>query len=107
MYRSSFGQTPSLSGQRSDPKTDEGERTIALDAPLAEELWQHRRRSSYGEPGDLVFCHPHKGTHVPSGYFAAIMKTVLARAGVDRPMRDSTTGGTPASRTRRRRGWSR
>ena len=35
-----------------------------------------------------MFCHPHKGTHVPSGYFAKIMKSALSRAGIDRPMRE-------------------
>jgi site-specific recombinase XerD len=35
-----------------------------------------------------VFCHPHKGTHIPSGYFAKIMKLALGRAGIERPMRE-------------------
>jgi integrase len=63
---------------------------IALDGegPLAEELWQHRRRSRFAGDDEFVFCHPHKGTPVPSGYFGTIMKSILARAGVDRPMRE-------------------
>jgi integrase len=73
---------------RSEPKTDDGTRTIALAEPLAEELWQHWRRTSYRGPDDRVFCHPQKGTPVAGGYYGAIMKTVLARAGVDRPMRE-------------------
>jgi site-specific recombinase XerD len=77
-------------GQRSDPKTDEGARTIALedDGPLAEELWQHRRRSLFDGDDELVFCHPEKGSPVPSGYFGPIVMKALARAGVDRPMRE-------------------
>jgi integrase len=77
-------------GYRSAPKTDESMRTIALedDGPAAEELWQHRRRSNFDGDDELVFCHPLKGTPIPSGYFSAIMKTALAVAGVNRPMRE-------------------
>lgn len=75
-------------GYRGDPKTDEGTRTIGLDGPLAEALWQHRRASAFNGDDELVFGHPLKGTPVPSGYFGAIMKAALARAGVDRPMRE-------------------
>lgn len=75
-------------GHRSDPKTDEGSRTIALDAPLADALFEHMARSAYRAPDDLVFCHPQKGSPVPSGYFGPIVKLALARAGVERPMRE-------------------
>jgi integrase len=75
-------------GHVSDPKTDDGARTIALAAPLAEELWQHRLRSRFQGQDELVFCHPVKGTPVPSGYFGPIVKLALARAGVEKPMRE-------------------
>jgi site-specific recombinase XerD len=75
-------------GYRSEPKTDDGERTIGVGAPLAEELWQHRARSHFKGDDELVFPHPFKGTPIPSGYFGEIMKTVLARAGIERPMRE-------------------
>lgn len=75
-------------GYRSDPKTDDGVRTIALAPPLAEELWQHWRRSAYSTLDDLVFCHPTKGTPISSGYFGPIVKLALVRAGIDRPMRE-------------------
>jgi integrase len=75
-------------GRRSDPKTEDGERTIALDIPLVEELRQHRRLSAYRANDDYVFCHPSRGTPVPSGYFATIMGVVLARAGITRRMRE-------------------
>ncbi len=42
-------------GHVSDPKTDAGVRTIALAAPLAEELWQHRRRSRFTGEDELVW----------------------------------------------------
>lgn len=38
-------------GHRSDPKTDEGSRTIALDAPLADALFEHMARSAYRGAG--------------------------------------------------------
>jgi integrase len=75
-------------GHRSDPKTDDGARTIAVEKVLAEELWQHRRRSHFAGDDELVFCHPLKGTPVPSGYFGPIVKAALERAGVERPMRE-------------------
>jgi integrase len=34
-------------GHQSLPKTDDGARTIGIDGPLAEELWQHRRRTRF------------------------------------------------------------
>jgi integrase len=75
-------------GARSDPKTDDGTRTIALVDELTEELWQHWRRSKFQADGELVFCHPLKGSPIASGYFGALVKTVLARSGVGRPMRE-------------------
>ena len=44
------------------PKSDAGERTIALGPKLAEELWQHRRRTAFAGDDERVFCHPEKGT---------------------------------------------
>jgi integrase len=49
-------------GYKGDPKTDDGTRTIGIDGPLAEELWQHRRRSHFAGDEERVFCHPTKGT---------------------------------------------
>jgi integrase len=75
-------------GYKGDPKTDDGARTIAIDGPLAEELWQHRRRSHFAGDDERVFCHPAKGTAIAGGYFASIMKVALAYAGVEEPMRE-------------------
>jgi integrase len=75
-------------GYNGDPKTDEGTRTIGIDGPLAEELWQHRRRSHFAGDDERVFCHPTKGTAISGGYFGAIMKVALTRAGVEEPMRE-------------------
>lgn len=75
-------------GHKGDPKTDDGSRTIGVDGPLAEELWQHRRRSHFAGEDERVFCHPLQGTPISGGYFGAIMKVALFRAGVDEPMRE-------------------
>ncbi len=44
-----------------DSKTDEGVRSIALPPSVAEELWQHRRRSAFQGDDEYVFCHPQMG----------------------------------------------
>lgn len=75
-------------GYKGDPKTDDGARSISIDGPLAEELWQHRRRSHFAGDDERVFCHPTKGTPISGGYFGAIMKLALSRAGVEEPMRE-------------------
>jgi hypothetical protein len=37
---------------------------------------------------ELVFCHPEKGTPVPSGYFGPLVCEALRRGAIDRPMRE-------------------
>lgn len=44
------------------PKSDAGERTIALGPKHAEEFWQHRRRTAFAGDDERVFCHPEKGS---------------------------------------------
>ena len=75
-------------GHDGDPKTDEGTRTFGIDGPLAEELWQHRRRTPFAGDDEHVFCNPTTGTPVHGGNFAAIMREALDRAGVEAPMRE-------------------
>jgi integrase len=75
-------------GHESQPKTDDGSRSIALATPVAEELFRHLQRSHYASPDDFVFCHPTKGTPVPSGYFKPLVVEALRRAGVERSMRE-------------------
>ena len=45
-----------------DSKSEDGIRSIALSKTLAEELWQHRRRSNFQGDDEYVFCHPERGT---------------------------------------------
>ena len=75
-------------GHESAPKTDDGSRSIALARPLADELFRHLQRTNYGSPDDYVFCHPSKGTPVPSGCFKPLVTEALRRAGLERPMRE-------------------
>ncbi len=74
-------------GAEDTPKSDAGERTIALGPKLAEELWQHRRRTAYAGDAERVFCHPQKGSPLDYKRYATTLRLALARAGVDKHMR--------------------
>jgi integrase len=74
-------------GAEDTPKSEAGERTIALGPKLAEELWQHRRRTAFAREDERVFCHPEKGTPLDHKRYAATLKRALARAKVEKPMR--------------------
>jgi len=74
-----------------DSKSEDGIRSIALPQPLAEELWQHRRRSAYQGDDELVFCHPERGTPYRAETFQEALRAALAAAGVEgkvRPFHD-------------------
>lgn len=73
--------------QVDSPKSEAGERTIPLDKVLAEELWQHRRRTAYRADRDRVFCHPQKGSPLDHKRYAETLKLALAKAKIERPMR--------------------
>jgi integrase len=74
-------------GHEDTPKSEAGERTIALGPKLAEELWQHRRRTAFAGDDERVFCHPQKGTPLDHKRYAATLKQALAKAKVEKPMR--------------------
>jgi integrase len=69
------------------PKSEAGERTIALGPKVADELWQHRRRSRFDGDDERVFCHPFRGSPLNPKRYAATLKLALAKAKVERPMR--------------------
>ena len=69
------------------PKSEAGERTIPLGPWLAEELWQHRRRTNFVGDDERVFCSPTKGTPFDVARYATTLKAVLGRAGIDRRVR--------------------
>lgn len=66
-----------------DSKSEDGIRSIALSSTLAEELWQHRRRSSFQGDGERVFCHPERGTVYRAEAFEEALRSALGAAGVE------------------------
>jgi integrase len=74
-------------GAEDTPKSEAGERTIALGPKLAEELWQHRRRTAFGGDDERVFCHPQKGSPLDHKRYAETLKAALAKAKVEKTMR--------------------
>lgn len=74
-----------------DSKSEDGERVIALPPTLAEELWQHRRRSAFQGDDELVFCHPTRGTVYAADVFKTAFDAARKAAGIDayvRPFHD-------------------
>jgi integrase len=69
------------------PKSEAGERAIPLGPWLAEELWQHRRRTSFTGDDERVFCSPTKGTPFDVTRYATTLRAVLKPVGIDRPIR--------------------
>jgi site-specific recombinase XerD len=73
------------------PKSEAGERTIALGPRLAGELFDHRGRIAYAGDDELVFCSPTKGTPFDPARYAKTLRKALARAGISeyvRPFHD-------------------
>lgn len=73
------------------PKSEAGERTIALGPRLADELFQHRARAHYREDDDHVFISPFRGTPIDPHRYAETFRKALSRAKVDgyvRPFHD-------------------
>jgi len=74
-----------------DSKTEDGIRSIAIPTVLAEELWQHRRRSHYQGDDERVFCHPDRGTLYRPERWKQTFEPALRRAGIPdyvRPFHD-------------------
>jgi integrase len=66
-----------------DSKSEDGIRSIALGKALAEELWQHRRKSAFQGDDERVFCHPEKGMVYRAETFETALKAALPAAGVE------------------------
>jgi integrase len=72
-------------------KSEDGERSIAIPPMLAEELWQHRRRTHYQGADELVFCNPTSGEKYTAERFAPLFRAALKTAGITdyfRPFHD-------------------
>ena len=65
-----------------ESKSEEGERLIALPAPLVNELMAHYQASSYRADEDYVFCHPEKGSAWDAAWFRRELNAALAAAGI-------------------------
>lgn len=90
------------------PKSEAGERTIPLGPWLAEELWQHRRRTGFSGDDERVFCSPTKGTPFDVVRYATTLRAVLGRVGIEGRVRpfhdlrhtaitnDAASGNSPA-----------
>jgi integrase len=68
-----------------DSKTETGVRSIAIPRRLAEELWQHRRRTAYSGDGERVFCHPERGSVYAYTSFSEALRTAYEAAGLAYP----------------------
>jgi integrase len=66
-----------------DSKTETGERAVAISPTLAEELWQHRRRSAYDGDGERAFVHPQRGTVYRYEAYKAALERAFAKAGLE------------------------
>jgi integrase len=78
-------------GRVDTPKSEASTRTVALGPRLAEELFQHRRRSAYSGEDERVFVSPHRGSPFNSKRYAATFREALAKAGISdyvRPCHD-------------------
>jgi integrase len=64
------------------PKSEAGERTIALDPVLADELFQHRGRTGFEGDDERVFCHPLTGGVLDHKRYAKTLRVALTRAGL-------------------------
>jgi integrase len=65
-----------------DAKSERGVRSIALAPMLAEQLWQHRRRSAFQGEDEFVFTHPTKGAQVSVRGYETAFKAALKAAGI-------------------------
>jgi integrase len=74
------------------PKSEAGERTIAVGQRLATELFAHRGRTAFDGDDERVFCSPTKGTPFDVARYAKTLRLALTRAGITdyvRPFHDA------------------
>jgi hypothetical protein len=70
-------------GRLETPKSEAGERTIALGERLASELFDHRARASFIGEDEHVFCHPHRGSPLDHKRYAKTLRLALAKAKIE------------------------
>lgn len=74
-------------GHTDTPKSEKGERTLALGRRLAEELFQHRARTAFAGEDEHVFVSPTKGTPFDAVRYTRTLREAFRRAGIERPAR--------------------
>jgi integrase len=68
-------------GEFTTPKSRRGQRSVPLATRVADELAQHRQRSEFKDPDDLVFCHPPLGGRLERSRLFKRFKAVAVAAG--------------------------
>jgi integrase len=71
---------------RDTPKSEASERTLEIFPRLAEELWQHRRRSPFQGDDERVFVSS-TGNALDVQRYAKTFAAALHRAGISKPVR--------------------
>jgi hypothetical protein len=79
-----------------ESKSEEGERTIALSPILVDALAHHYRRTAYKGDGDLVFCHPERGTRISDKWFADELRAAFGEARMAQVMERPDVNGAAA-----------
>ena len=99
------------------PKSEAGERTVALGSRLASELFEQRSRTAFGGDDECVFGSPTRGTPLDHKRYARTFRDALGRAGIVdyvRPFHDlrhfsitnAAAAGTPPAALMARAGHS-
>lgn len=91
------------------PKSEAGERTIAVSQVIASELFDHRARTAFEGDDELLFCHPETGRPLDDHHYPDLLREALGRAKVTKKMRpfhdgrhtaitnDAASGNAPVS----------
>lgn len=89
LQRLSWGDVDLLAGvlRVRESKSDEGVRSIAVPPTLARELADQYARTAYKGDGELVFCHPERGTVYTARTFKAALEAAMTVAGVEGTLR--------------------
>jgi len=99
------------------PKSQAGERTIALGQRVAAELFEQRARTAFMGDDERVFCSPTRGSAFDVQRYSVTFRTALAKAGIAdyvRPFHDlrhssitnAAAAGTPPAALMARAGHS-
>jgi integrase len=75
-------------GQFTTPKSNASKRLLELGPKTRELLSEHWQQTTYQDDGDLVLCHPQKGTPLdPSKLSRVYLRPALRKAGITKPIR--------------------